>query len=244
LKENVIALCSASGGCGVSTLTVLLARRYAAQGKKALIVDLSPQRRSIDLLCGMSDVVVYDLYDELVHRCTVFKSVLTTEGAHPVHLIPAALCPPDQLHQASLTAFLGIASMYYDVVLLDVPGFDCPALRSAAEISAVMLLLCRPDHAAVSAVSRLSSFLREISPARLGTVFSPLDLQASSLHGLDDLDQALDRIAVPLMGVIPHDPALQRCASPLQLAGDAPCRAAADAVASRIRGHYRPLLFG
>ena len=57
------ALLSARGGAGVSTVCANLARALARRGNSTLLVDMKPTAPAQDMLCGVSEQVIYAFTD-------------------------------------------------------------------------------------------------------------------------------------------------------------------------------------
>ena len=76
---EIILVSSGKGGSGKSSFTAGVSRALAACGKKVLAIDCDIGLRSLDLLLGVSDKVVFDWGDLLLERCTAEQAVV--EGA-------------------------------------------------------------------------------------------------------------------------------------------------------------------
>ena len=58
-----VLIASGKGGVGKSTIAALLCRALARNGSKCILVDGDIGLRCLDLLLGMQDRVIYDLFD-------------------------------------------------------------------------------------------------------------------------------------------------------------------------------------
>ena len=84
---QVILVTSGRGGAGKSTVCAYLGTALAACGKKVLLIEGS--HRSLDVLLGAQDRVVFDLADALERRCELGEAMVDACG---VRLLCA---PPD-----------------------------------------------------------------------------------------------------------------------------------------------------
>ena len=91
--ENVSArigvFASGKGGVGKSTLSALLAQTLASMGRSVLAVEFDAGLRSLDIMTGVEDKVVYDLADVLDGSCSLEDAVVKSEPQ-----APPVVCPP------------------------------------------------------------------------------------------------------------------------------------------------------
>ena len=71
-----ILVTSCKGGVGKSTVTANLALALARRGKRVLAVDCDFSNRTLDLLFGCEDAVLYDLCDVIAGRAAVADALL------------------------------------------------------------------------------------------------------------------------------------------------------------------------
>ena len=67
---EIILVASGKGGSGKSTFTVGVSKALASCGKRVLAIDCDIGLRSLDLLLGVSESVVFDWGDLLEGRCS------------------------------------------------------------------------------------------------------------------------------------------------------------------------------
>lgn len=118
-----IAIYNPRSGTGKSTTTVTLARVFADQGKKVLIVDTDPTRTSIASLLGLSPTVYLS---DFILKHLAIQYCVTSAGPNI-----AMLCSnrTTDLLEARLLAFpspevvigssFALCECFYDVILFD-----------------------------------------------------------------------------------------------------------------------------
>ena len=66
---KILSVLSGKGGTGKSTISAALAVSLAARGHRVMAVDLDIGLRSLDLLLGMENRIIFDIGDILAGRC-------------------------------------------------------------------------------------------------------------------------------------------------------------------------------
>ena len=71
----VTVVTSGKGGVGKSTVSVGLATLIAEKGEKVLLIDGDTGLRSLDLLLGVKEQLVYDISDVIKRNCEITESI-------------------------------------------------------------------------------------------------------------------------------------------------------------------------
>jgi len=67
--SKVWVIASGKGGVGKSTLVSALSVIFAEKDLRTLVIDADVGLRNLDLLLGLQDKVLYELYDYINERC-------------------------------------------------------------------------------------------------------------------------------------------------------------------------------
>ena len=87
---EALVVTSGKGGAGKSTVAVNLAAALAVKGKSVLLIDADTGLRSLDVLLGLENNVVYDLTDVIEGNCRVKQAIVKARCADNLFLIAAA----------------------------------------------------------------------------------------------------------------------------------------------------------
>ena len=115
-----IAIASGKGGVGKSSLTVGIGKALAARGKKVLLIDCDCLK-SIDLLTGITEFLLYNWGDVIKERCES-ENALYSAGDVSVITCPDSY---DDITEEQMKSLVRKYEDDFDYILLDSPaGID------------------------------------------------------------------------------------------------------------------------
>lgn len=238
----VIAFASGKGGTGKSTAAVLAGGALAALGKKVVLVELAPSLRSVDVIAGVNELVVFDLEDILSGYAAPSKAVVDSPIYPGLSVIPAPYTG-GQIIPESMELLCARFAPHFEFILLDVASGFGPAFEAATYVSHRMVLVETPDPVALRDGRLLVDTLHDF-PIPMRLLLNRVDADIVLECGvLEDLDEAIDIIGLQLLGVVPESPLIRRATT----VGEALPKNSREAkiftaVAQRILGEEVPLL--
>lgn len=238
---RVLAVTSGKGGCGKSTICVLLGDALAREGKRVLLLETDAGLRALDLLLGVPDRAVFDLADLLCGRCRLEQAAVPSAFNPRLLVIPA---PYDHRFLPDPKAFAALVDRLrqgFDFLFIDTPAGLGSMLSAVAGACDCALLAVTPDPVCVRDAARVSSVLDGLIPMRL--IINRIPARRRSL-AVPDLDFVIDQTGVQLLGVVPEDPDIYACTcAGTALPADNRCgRRAFENIAGRLLGREVDLL--
>ena len=115
---RIYAVASGKGGVGKSTFTAGISKALSSLGKRVLAIDCDIGLRSLDLLLGCDEQVVFDWGDGILGRCTPDRAVISGD----VDFIAAPRKYDEDFSGKALRDMLGGLSDKYDYVFFDAPA--------------------------------------------------------------------------------------------------------------------------
>lgn len=233
-----IVIASGKGGVGKTTVAVGLSKALAARGKKVLLVDFD-NLRSVDLMLGAAESVVFDWGDAVLGRCAPKEAVGTAQG------ISFLACPPryDDLAPQRVKRLMKELEAEYDYLLFDAPAGVGAGLRLACAAAQRAIVVATPDPVCVRAACRAAQEMETMGVENSRLVINRAvrsDMRRKRLLNIDDV---IDKTGVQLIAIIPEDKFLRKAGvdnilQPWQLSYEAFCN-----LAARIEGSQVPLAF-
>lgn len=242
--KRIIMFASGKGGVGKSSLSSALAYSMASRGLRTLLVDADFGLRSLDLMLGMQDKVLYELSDCLKRRCSLQDALL----AHPEQpllklLVGGQQTKPKDFEARDLAKMLKTLSPSFDVILVDGPAGLGRGIKLFYDIAKAWVLVATPDNVCLRATEKTAQMLMQQGAERPWLLINRLDaklLKSGELSRPEDLALALD---LPLLGTIPQSEEAYRLllkGKSLTQAEDQALSGAIDKATDRLLGLEQP----
>lgn len=221
---------------------------FARRGRKTLLVDCDFEMRCLDLMLGVENEVLYDLYDVVKGRAAFCKALIRCEGSPELYFLAAPYHGGGELGASELAAAFGTVFYEFDYVILDTPGtLVSPALLdSGLADSAVIVASHQPS--SIRAADMTGEYLQanRISEQRL--LINSFDFEGALKGSRPGINEIIDKTCIQLCGIVPAERELMLSAERGELAYQSPklanCAAAFDNIACRLMGRYVPLFSG
>ncbi|MCQ2355197.1 MAG: P-loop NTPase [Clostridia bacterium] len=240
---------SCKGGIGKSTVTANVAMSLTKLGYRILVVDCDFSNRSLDLIFGCEDEVVYDICDLTAGRAAPSRCVLKDRRSDALFFIPAPLVKhdtitPEQLKKAVRTA---ASEFDCDIVIIDTPGASDDTLSLVAPLADSALIVASHQPTSVRGAEKTGYLLEELGVTDQYLVINRYDGDEVLRGGRPGLNALIDRTHIRLIGVIPESEKLELAQERGKLVCEARgdrtgADAAFDEIARRMCGERLPLM--
>ncbi len=250
---KVIVVTSGKGGVGKTTTTATLGAALAQTGQNVAVVDFDVGLRNLDLMMGAERRVVYDLINVINGSAKLPQALIRDKRLETLHLLPAS-----QTRDKSALTEKGVARVMkeleeqFDWIICDSPaGIERGAILAMRHAD-IAVIVTNPEISSVRDSDRIIGMLdAKTQKAEDGgdiekhLLISRYDPARSARNEMLSIDDVLDILSVPLIGVIPESEEVLRASnlgSPVTMSNpdSAPARAYFDA-ARRLTGESVPM---
>lgn len=240
--SRIIAVTSGKGGVGKSTISAGLGQAFARLGRQTLILELDAGLRGLDIMLGVENSVVYDLGDLLAGDCTIEDALVAVEDDPGLSMI-AAPSSPELLSMDRIAGLCANLRQLFDVILIDTPAGVPVSAGLIPRTADMALVAVTPDYVSVRDSGRMVFLLAEQGFRECSLIINKVNLKYRKMNVISDLDEVMDGVGIPLLGVIPEELQIKAAFSGgLRLeAGSAP-EIVFERIAARMEGTYIPLL--
>ena len=246
-RAKYLLITSCKGGVGKSTCAANIAAALARRGRRVLLCDCDFDMRCLDLLLGLENDVVYDLYDAAAGRVPVAKAIISDERFEGrLGFIAAPYSGGGELSPGMLRSVFTAAESVggYEYVLIDTPGsLASPAILDTGLIgTAVIVASHQPS--SIRAADRTGEYLsgRRIKEQRL--LINCFDFDGALSGARPGINEIIDRTFIQLCGIVPYDRGLMLASEKGEPGAGGNPAAAFDNIACRLLGRYVPLFAG
>lgn len=202
---KIFTVASGKGGVGKSTFCANIAIALSDMGKTALLIDGDATLRSLDLLLGVDEIVLYDWSDVLQNRCGPDKARLFYN--EKVQLLPAPLQFPESLTCEIFKEFLKLYSDNYDYIIIDAPAGVGELPEIYAKCSDECIIVATADEiSARSALITGNNLIKlGVKEENLRLIINRFDKKAVKQGKLLNIDDIIDRTYIRLLGIVPEE---------------------------------------
>lgn len=231
-----IVIASGKGGVGKTSLTVGFGKALCAMGFKVLLVDCD-SLRSIDLLVGVTENLVYD-WGDVIAGADKEDALYTNEE------LTVLTCPEDygETTQAQMKELISLYDEDFDYILIDAPAGVDRGLSLAAAGADRAIVVSTPDLVCVRSACIAARKITKMDIDDVRLVINKVNRKDVLKGRLLNIDAVIDSTEVQLIGVVPEDPRIKLGSMGMsiykknQISFDA-----LNNIARRITGDYVPL---
>ncbi len=237
--SQIILVASGKGGSGKSTFVNGISNALASLGKKVLAADCDIGLRSLDLMFGVTEKVVFDWGDLLLERCGREQAIISGK----VDFLAAPRSFDDTFTSESVAELFRSLSPDYDYIILDASAGIDRAFRLAAGAAERAIVVTTADSVCVRSCARAFDELRRLDIEDIRLVINMFEVKPACKRKLLNIDQCIDETGVQLLGVVPRDINIGfSSVTGVTPDADAPSTLAFSRIAMRITGKRVPLI--
>lgn len=252
---EIIVVTSGKGGVGKTTTSAAFATGLAQRGNRTVVIDFDVGLRNLDLIMGCERRVVYDLVNVIHGDAALRQALIKDKRYDNLFILPASQTrDKDSLDKEGVGRILDELKQEFDYIVCDSPAGIERGAFLAMYYADSALVVTNPEVSSVrdsdrilgilsSKSKRAEDGLEPIKEHLLLTRYSPARVERGEMLSLNDV---LDILSVPLLGVIPESQAVLRASNsgtPVIVDSDSDAgQAYADAVA-RFLGEDKPHRF-
>lgn len=198
-----VLIASGKGGVGKSTLTAGLGAAAANAGMKTLLIDCDAGLGSLDLLFGCAENCAFNWMDVYEGRCTKDDALIAIQDN--LHLLPVPRTLQTDFPEDCIADFVAKHGDAFDLILIDAPAGIGAGLRRAAKAAQRAIVVATPDTVSVRGAWSVAKLLLQEGIGQARLVVNRFDSKQVKKNKLFNIDTAIDKTGVQLIGVVPEE---------------------------------------
>ena len=212
MLAKVITVLSGKGGVGKSTFCANIGKALS-KNKKVLLIDGDIGLRSLDMLLGVDSMVVFDWSDVICNRCDREKARLF--ASDNLHLLASPVSLSKDFTKENFENLILLYKDSYDYILIDSPAGLGEYTEIYFSVSDENIIIATPDDISLRAAYITGEKLSKagMPDSKMRLVLNKVDTRLMKKGRQRNLDDAIDKTYLRLLGVIPEDKALATCIS-------------------------------
>ena len=234
---------SGKGGTGKSTAVSVIASCLATLGQRTLCIDMDFKLPNLDLLLGMSDLTVLDVDDVAAGRNTLEEAAQEHPSIEGLYLLTGPALCSETLDGEALAKIVAEAKEQYDYCLIDGPAGINDLFYLTAKDADAVVVVATTDATSQRDAQRAVMELDEMGMERIHLLLNRVRVKMLAKSSIN-VDDIIDFVGVPLIGIVPEDVDVIAAASrlcPLVLYSRRQAASSFLRVAKRIMGAEVPL---
>lgn len=206
---KIIIVASGKGGTGKTTFTSHIGARLAAEGQLTVLVDADAGFRNLDLALGMESSIVYD-YSDYINGTAALDDVLikNTENENLYFVAAPQSALTTDFDEERTAGFWESLKNRFDFVLADAPAGMGDGFMFAAKYADEAIIVSLPESSSLRDADRVVAELEECGIETIRLVLNRLDAGLIEKKIFMNVDDCVDVLSIPILGLIPEDEAV------------------------------------
>lgn len=211
--SRIVVVTSGKGGVGKTTSSAAFATGLALRGYKTAVIDFDVGLRNLDLIMGCERRVVYDFVNVINGEANLKQALIRDKRTENLYILPASQTrDKDALTQEGVGQVLDdLKEDGFEFIICDSPAGIERGAALAMYYADDAVIVTNPEVSSVRDSDRILGLLqsRTLKAEQGGVVrehllinrYNPERVASGDMLALEDI---LDILAVPLIGVIPE----------------------------------------
>ena len=215
--SKVIVVTSGKGGVGKTTSAAALGTGLALRGKKTVIVDFDIGLRNLDLIMGVERRVVFDFVNVINDGVRLNQALIKDKRVENLQILPASQTKDkDALTTEGVAKVIEELRKEFDYIICDSPAGIERGATMALYFADEAVVVTNPEVSSVRDSDRIIGIISSKSkraetggePVRQHLLLTRYDPDRVVKGEMMKVEDVLEILAIPLLGVIPQDDAV------------------------------------
>jgi septum site-determining protein MinD len=211
--SKVIVVTSGKGGVGKTTSAAAIGAALALRGKKTVIIDFDVGLRNLDLIMGCERRVVFDFINVINDGIRLNQALIKDKRIDNLSILPTSQTrDKDALSEEGVERVIDELRKEFDFIICDSPAGIEKGAYMALYHADEAIVVTNPEVSSVRDSDRILGILSSKSkraehgmdPVKTHLLLTRYDLNRVQRGEMLKLDDVLEILAIPVLGVIPQ----------------------------------------
>jgi septum site-determining protein MinD len=211
---RIITVTSGKGGVGKTTSAAAIATGLALLGKKTVVIDFDVGLRNLDLIMGCERRVVFDFINVINDGIRLHQALIKDKRVENLYVMPTSQTrDKDALDLEGVEKALNELRLEFDYIICDSPAGIEKGAQTALYFADEAVIVTNPEVSSVRDSDRIIGILNSKTrraekgeeAVKQHLLLTRYDTQRVEKGEMLKVDDVLEILAIPLLGVIPQD---------------------------------------
>ncbi len=220
--SKVVVMTSGKGGVGKTTTAAAFGTGLALRGQKTVVIDFDVGLRNLDLIMGCERRVVFDFINVINGEARLSQALIKDKRNENLWILPTSQTrDKDALTREGVGKVLDELRDQFDYIICDSPaGIEKGAIM-ALYYADEAVIVTNPEVSSVRDSDRIIGVLQSRSrraekgmePVKEHLLVSRYDAERVKRGEMLKVEDVLDILAIPLLGIIPESPTVLKASN-------------------------------
>ncbi|MGR3759057.1 septum site-determining protein MinD [Roseobacteraceae bacterium NS-SX3] len=220
---KVIVVTSGKGGVGKTTSAAAISAGLASRGHKTVVIDFDVGLRNLDMIMGCERRVVFDFINVIQGDAKLKQALIRDRRLETLSVLPTSQTrDKDALTREGVEKVLNELKEEFDYIICDSPAGIERGAQMAMYFADEAVIVTNPEVSSVRDSDRMLGLLNSMThraeqkgaePVKAQVLITRHDAQRIESGEMMTVEDVLEVLAVPLLGIIPESPAVLRASN-------------------------------
>ena len=220
---KVIVVTSGKGGVGKTTTSAAVGAELARRGHKTVVIDFDVGLRNLDMIMGCERRVVFDFINVIQGDAKLKQALIRDRRLATLSVLPTSQTrAKDALTKDGVQKVLEELRQEFDYIICDSPAGIERGAQMAMHFADEAIVVTNPEVSSVRDSDRVLGLLNSITdragkagaePIKAHVLITRHDKSRISNGEMMTVEDVLEVLAEPLLGIIPESKAVLRASN-------------------------------
>jgi septum site-determining protein MinD len=221
--SKIIVVTSGKGGVGKTTTSAAISAGLAKRGHKTVVIDFDVGLRNLDLIMGCERRVVFDFINVIQGDAKLKQALIRDKRLENLAVLPTSQTrDKDALTKEGVEKVLDELRQEFDYIVCDSPAGIERGAQLAMYFADEAIVVTNPEVSSVRDSDRVLGLLNSrtrraetagMEPVKAHALLTRYDTARVAKGEMLTVDDVLEILAIPLLGIIPESPAVLRASN-------------------------------
>ncbi|MBI6629429.1 septum site-determining protein MinD [Pontibaca salina] len=223
VESKVIVITSGKGGVGKTTSAAAISAGLAQRGYRTVVIDFDVGLRNLDMIMGCERRVVFDFINVIQGDARLKQALIKDKRLENLSILPTSQTrDKDALTKEGVEKVLNELREDFDYIICDSPAGIERGAQLAMYFADEAVVVTNPEVSSVRDSDRVLGLLSsktaraekaDAEPIKAQALLTRYDNQRITSGEMMTVEDVLEILAVPLLGVIPESSAILRASN-------------------------------